>query len=141
MKALLDTNVISELRKVHTGRVDARFLAWVKAANVADFYLSAITIQELEFGVLKMERKDTAQGQILREWMRTQVLVRFQGRILPVDTEVAQRSAFVLLPNTKPFADNLIGSTAYVHDMPVVTRNVDDFKGMGVRIINPWDEN
>jgi len=139
MKALLDTNVISELRKLHKGRVDPRFLAWVKAANVADLYLSTMTIQELEFGVLKMERSDPPQGRVLREWMRAQVLGTFQGRILPVDTEVAQRSAFVLLPQTKAFVDNLIGATAYVHDMPVITRNVDDFKDMGVVIINPWD--
>jgi len=138
MKAILDTNVISELRKVPTGRVDAAFLAWMKVANIAELYLSAMTIQELEFGVLQMERKDPAQGKVLRDWMRTQVLGQFQGRILPVDTEVAQRSALVLVPKTRSFADNLIGATAYIHEMPVITRNVDDFKGMGVRIVNPW---
>jgi predicted nucleic acid-binding protein len=140
MKALLDTNVISELRKVPTGQVDAAFLAWMKVANIAELYLSAITIQELEFGVLQMERRDPAQGKVLRDWMRTQVLGEFQGRILPVDTEVAQRSAFVLLPKTKSFADNLIGATAYIHDMPVITRNVEDFEDTGVTVINPWND-
>ena len=136
---LVDTNVVSELRRVRTGKADARVTAWSDSVNVADLYLSAITIHELEIGVLLAERKDPPQGRILRTWLNDHVLTAFDGRILPVDTAVAQSSARLSVPDPRPLQDGLIAATALVHGMTVVTRNVADFEPTGVRVLNPWN--
>lgn len=136
---VLDTNVVSELRKVRTGKADARVTAWADRVNVADLFLSAITIYEMELGALLAERKDPPQGAIFREWLNDYVVPAFDGRILPVDTAVAQRSAQLSVPDPRPFHDGLIAATALVHAMTVVTRNVADFAPTGVRVLNPWN--
>jgi predicted nucleic acid-binding protein len=102
-------------------------------------YLSAITVQELEIGVLLAERRDPAQGAIFRAWLNGHVLPAFTGRILAVDTAVAQRSARLHVPDPRPVRDALIAATALVHGMTVVTRNVADFEPTGVSTLNPWD--
>ncbi len=135
---ILDTNVVSELRKVRLGKANTRVARWANSAAVADLYLSAITIQELEIGVQLIERRDAAQGAMFRTWMDRHVLPAFAGRILPVDLAVAQRSAGLHVPDPQPMRDSLIAATALVHGMTVVTRNVDDFKSTGVRILDPW---
>ena len=137
---LLDTNVISELRKVHDGRTDPRFIAWAKALDWSDLYLSVITLYELELGVGRLEEYDTVQGKILRTWLGESVLKRFESRILPVNEAIATRSAQLQIPRTRQVEDTLIAATAYVHNLTVVTRNVDDFRDTGVRVINPWDK-
>jgi predicted nucleic acid-binding protein len=101
--------------------------------------VSAITIMELELGVLSIERKDPAQGALLRSWLEQQVLPEFSGRTLPVDTAVAQRCARLHVPDKRGERDALIAATALVHGMTVVTRNVTDFQPMGVTLINPWE--
>jgi predicted nucleic acid-binding protein len=136
---VLDTNVVSELRKILAGRVDRNVARWADSVDAADLYLSVITIQELEIGILSMERRNGIQGTILRAWMTGQVLPAFADRILPVDTAVALRSARLHVPATRPVRDALIAATALVHGMTVVTRNMSDFAPMGVPIINPWD--
>jgi predicted nucleic acid-binding protein len=98
----------------------------------------AITIHELEIGVLLAERRDPPHGRILREWLSGHVLVAFDGRILPVDTAVAQRSAQLSVPDKRPLQDGLIAATALVHGMTVVTRNVADFAPTGARVLDPW---
>lgn len=135
---LLDTNVVSELRKVRIGKADKRFARWADRANAVELYLSAITIQELEFGVLLAERRDAAQGAVFRLWMDNHVLPAFEGRILPVDTAVARRGAALHVPDPRPIRDALIAATALVHGMTVVTRNVADFEPTGVETLNPW---
>jgi toxin FitB len=135
---LLDTNVVSELRKVRTGKGDTGVSQWSDSVDTSDLFLSAITIHELEIGVLLAERKDPPQGKILRAWLNDQVLPAFNGRVLPVDTAVAQRSARLSVPDRRPLQDGLIAATALVHDMAVVTRNVADFAPTGVRCLNPW---
>lgn len=137
---LLDTNVVSELRKVRLGKADARVAAWADSVDAANLYLSAITIQELEIGVLLTERRDSSQGAIFRAWLNSHVLPAFAGRILAIDTVVAQRSARLHVPDPCPVRDVLIAATGLVHSMVVVTRNVADFAPMGVRILNPWTE-
>lgn len=136
---LLDTNVISELRKIRMGRADKNVMQWADSVDAADLYLSAITVQELEMGVLLLERRDPPQGAIFRTWFESHVLPAFAGRILPVDTAVAQRCAALHVPDPRPAMDSLIAATALVHGMTLVTRNVADFLSSGVAILNPWE--
>jgi predicted nucleic acid-binding protein len=135
---LLDTNVVSELRKVRAGRADARVAAWADSVDAADLYLSVVSLQELEIGVLLAERRDPTQGAVLRRWLDEHVLSAFDGRILVVDAAVAQRSARLHVPNPRPLRDGLIAATALVHGMTVVTRNVEDFTPTGVSTLDPW---
>jgi len=135
----LDTNVVSELRKVRLGKADARVVAWADSVDAADLFVSAITIMELELGVLAIERKDSAQGAVLRAWLEQQVLPEFSTRTLPIDTAVAQRCARLHVPDRRGERDALIAATALVHGMTVVTRNVVDFQLTGVGVFNPWE--
>jgi len=135
---LLDTNVVSELRKVRLGKADGHVADWADSMDAADLYLSVITIQELEIGILLAERRDPSQGALLRTWMNVHVIPAFTGRILAVDTAVAQRSARLHVPDPRPVRDGLIAATALVHSMTVVTRNVADFEPTGVPTFNPW---
>jgi predicted nucleic acid-binding protein len=135
---LLDTNVISELRKAAAGRADASVQRWADATDAAALYLSAITLLECEVGVLRMIRKDPAQGEILRRWLNDWVLPSFAGRILVVDSGIALRCAALHVPVNVSYRDSLIAATAMVHGMTVVTRNVSDFAPMGVAVLNPW---
>lgn len=137
MMILLDTNVVSELRKAR--RVDPKVAAWAEGLDAASLFISAITVQEIEIGVLLAERRDTAKGRLLRDWLEGRVLPAFQGRILPVDTAVARKSAALHAPNPRPFRDGLIAATALVHNMALATRNTSDFQGCGLTIINPWE--
>lgn len=136
---LLDTNVVSELRKVRAGKADSHVADWADSIDAGDLYLSVISLQELEIGVLLAERRDPSQGAIFRAWLNGHVLPAFAGRILVVDTAVAQRSARLHVPDPRPVRDALIAATALVHGMSVVTRNVADFEPTGVAVLNPWD--
>lgn len=138
MRYLLDTNVVSELRKVRLGRANAGVARWADSVSAADLYVSVVTVQELEMGVLLLLRRDPAQGAVLRAWLDTRVLPAFAQRTLPVDVAVAQRSAALHLPDPRPVRDGLIAATALVHGMTVVTRNVADFEPCGVPVFNPW---
>ncbi|WP_369915577.1 type II toxin-antitoxin system VapC family toxin [Xanthomonas sp. NCPPB 3005] len=136
---VLDTNVLSELRKVRLGRADANVAAWAESVDAADLFISAITVMELELGVLSIERKDATQGAMLRSWLEHHVLPEFSGRTLPIDTAVAQRCARLHVPDKRGERDALIAATALVHGMVVVTRNVSDFEPTGVPIVNAWE--
>ncbi|MBM3763487.1 MAG: type II toxin-antitoxin system VapC family toxin [Acidobacteria bacterium] len=135
---LLDTNVVSELRKVRLGKADPNVARWADQVNVGELYLSVIVVQELEIGIQLAERRDARQGGVFRAWMREQVIPVFQGRILSVDTAIALRSAELHVPNPMPVQDSLIAATALVHRMKLVTRNVEDFATTGVVVVNPW---
>ncbi|WP_223146174.1 type II toxin-antitoxin system VapC family toxin [Pusillimonas sp. ANT_WB101] len=139
MMYVLDTNVVSELRKVRHGNANKNVIAWAESVDAAELFVSAITIMELELGVLAIEQKDAKQGAVLRSWLEQHVLPEFAGRTLPIDTAVAQRCARLHVPDKRGERDALIAATALVHGMAVVTRNVADFKPTGVTIINPWD--
>lgn len=136
---ILDTNVISELRKIRNGKVNRNVEAWAASLPASALFLSSITVLELEFGTLRLERRDTAQGTMLREWLERNVLPSFRDHILPIDVAVAQRCAALHVPNRRPDRDAFIGATALVHGMTVATRNVADFTPMGVPVVNPWD--
>jgi len=133
---LLDTNVVSELRKAQKSHPSVR--TWAHTMPAAGLYLSVISILELEIGVLLVERRDRKQGRILRFWMDGHVLPTFAGRILAIDTAVAQRCAALHVPDPRSDRDALIAATALVHGMTVVTRNVSHFQPMGVAVFNPW---
>jgi toxin FitB len=134
---LLDTNVISELRR--PDKADRNVAAWANALPAASFFISAISILEVELGALLIARKDVAQGAVLRTWIDHQILARFEGRVLAIDTAVAQRCARLHVPDPRAERDALIAATALVHGLTVVTRNVADFEPMGVVLINPWE--
>ena len=136
---VMDTNVVSELRKVRSGKADPRVERWVDSISAESLYVSAITVLELELGVLQIERKDPRQGALLRAWLDTQVLPEFEGRILPVDAAVALRCARLHVPDPQAERDALIAATALTHGMTVATRNVADFQATGVALLNPWE--
>jgi predicted nucleic acid-binding protein len=136
---LLDTNVISELRKAKSGKAHKNVTAWAKDISPASFFLSVITVLELETGILLVEQRDTSQGALLRAWLNAHVLRVFSERILSLDVAIAQRCAKLHVPNPRSDRDAIIAATALVHGMTVVTRNVSDFNQTGVEILNPWE--
>jgi toxin FitB len=134
---LLDTNVLSELRRPE--RANHRVKAWAAASPAALFYISSITVLEIEHGILLIERRDRQHGAQLRTWFEEEIVVQFEQRILAIDTAVARRCAQLHVPDRRPERDALVAATALVHDMTVITRNVVDFQSTGVALINPWD--
>ncbi|MBB5189545.1 hypothetical protein HNQ50_000255 [Silvimonas terrae] len=139
MMYVLDTNVVSELRKVRAGKADAAVSRWVNTVDAASLFISAITIMELQTGVLRVERRDPSQGALLRTWLDHHVLPEFSGRVLPIDTAVALRCSRLHVPDPRSERDALIAATALVHGMTVVTRNLADFVPTGVPLLNPWN--
>jgi predicted nucleic acid-binding protein len=133
---LLDTNVVSELRRPE--RADPCVRSWASNTPAELYFLSVITVQELERGTLLMERRDARQGAILRRWLDDEVLARLGERILPIDTAIARRCATLHVPDPRPERDALIAATALAHGMTIVTRNVGDFEPTGVPLLNPW---
>ncbi len=141
MRYLLDTNVLSELRKYSLNRADPQVSHWVRSVNTLDLYTSVIAIQELEIGMLRSERNDPPKGAMLRHWIYSNVLPAFADRILPVDLSVAMRCAKLHVPHNRSSSDALIAATGLVHSMTVVTRNTADFEGTGAVLLNPWQFN
>lgn len=133
---ILDTNVVSELRKGK--KAEQRVRMWAQALPAVNLYLSVVSVLELEIGALLVERRDRKQGAILRAWIDGHVLPSFSGRILAIDTVVAQRCASLHAPKTRSDRDALIAATALVHGMTVVTRNVSHFEAAGVTVVDPW---
>ena len=134
---LLDTNVISELRRPR--RTNPNVAKWADSVSPSDLFLSSISILELETGALLLARRDGGQGGLIRQWIEERVLTAFAERILAVDTVVARRCALLHVPDPKPSRDSLIAATALVHRLIVVTRNRADFEPMGVAVLNPWE--
>lgn len=137
MSFLLDTNVVSELRK-RPGMVDPDVVDWARRQPARDLYISVVTVLEIELGITRLERRDLQQSAQLRKWMESGVLAGFAGRILPVDIEVALRAAHLHVPDPRPERDAFIAATANVHGLTVVTRNTRDFQPTGVAVLDPW---
>ncbi len=135
---LLDTNVVSELHKTIRGEGDAQVAAWLAQVELAACWLSVITLMELEIEVLRMERRDAAQGRVLRTWLESRIVPRFSGRVLDIDAATARRCAVLHVPDRQPERDAMIAATALMHGMTMVTRNVADFEATGVLVFNPW---
>jgi hypothetical protein len=141
---LLDTNVISEMRKAsrtktYSPKMDDRVASWVESVPAVQLYLSVVSILELERGFHLLQQRDPEQAAMIRSWVRNSVVPGFGDRILAVDLEIAQRCAALQTPNPIEFRDSLIAATAIVRGMTVVTRNVAHFEGSGVSILNPWN--
>jgi predicted nucleic acid-binding protein len=128
------------LRKLRAGKADPGVAAWAEQVDAGSLFVSAITLHELELGVLLMERRDAAQGSLLRQWLEQSVLPAFTGRILAVDSAVARRGAALHGPDPRPFRDGLIAATALAHSLVVVTRNLANFEATGVKLLNPWQQ-
>jgi toxin FitB len=124
--------------RAKSGKIDRDVKAWAKSVSPATVFLSAISILELELGILLIERRDRSQGALLRSWIEDHVLLTFSDRILAVNNAVAKRCAALHVPDPHSERDALIAATALVHGLAVVTRNVDDFKPTGVALLNPW---
>lgn len=135
---LLDTNALSELRKRRSGKISAAVEAWAGSVDQADMYLSVITVMEIELGIALLERRDTRQAGVLRLWLHDKVMPAFAGRILPLDTTIALRCARLHVPDTKSERDAWIAATGLVHNLTIVTRNVVDFAGTDVTLLDPW---
>lgn len=136
---LLDTMVVSELRKSRAGNANPGVTVWADDVPAALMFISVISLHELEHGVLLAERNDRAKGELLRSWLDNSVIPAFDERILPVDLPVVTRAAALHVPDPAPFRDALIGATALVHGLIMVTRNVRDFERYdGLEVLNPW---
>jgi len=136
---ILDTNVISELRKAGSGKADQNVVFWLSQHNAENLYISTITLMEIELGILRIARRDAVQGQLLRKWMDHHILPEFSDRTISIDIAVALRAAALHVPDPRPERDSLIAATALVHRMVIVTRNGADFLPMGVTVIDPWN--
>ncbi|MDC7789855.1 type II toxin-antitoxin system VapC family toxin [Rhodoplanes sp. TEM] len=133
---LLDTNVVSELRR--PDKAHPSVVAWAAQVPTPQVFLSVISILEIEIGASRLARKDAVQGRVLRRWIDETVMPRFADRILPIDTRVAQRCAALHGPDPRPERDAFIAATALVHGLIVVTRNTRDFEPLEVDVLNPW---
>lgn len=138
MQYVLDTNVVSALRiRGRTPQVEA----WVSSVPVADQFVTATTLAEIERGVVAKERSDPPQGDVLRRWFEDRVLPAFAGRVLPFDLPAARILATYKAPEHAPLDDALIAAVAQAADMAVVTRNTRHFEPLGITCLNPWDQN
>jgi len=135
---VLDTNVVSELRKVRAGRGNAGVREWTGRTDASLTFVSVITIQELERGTLLAERRDPPAGRVLRHWLDNEIIGAFGQRVLTVDLAVARTAAAVHVPDPAPMLDTLIAATAIINEMTVVTRNARDFgRFPQLEVINP----
>ncbi|MFF7707969.1 PIN domain-containing protein [Pseudomonas sp. NPDC007930] len=136
---VLDTNIVSELRKAKYGRANSGVFDWAKATPDHLMFISALTLMEIQEGILRVQhRGDTQQAALLTQWLEHGVLPSFRGRVLPIDTHVALLCARYHVPDRKCDRDALIAATAQANGMTVVTRNEKDFCETGADILNPW---
>ena len=136
---IVDTNVISELRKANSGRADPAVVGWANSVVPTDLFLSAVAIFELEMGILKIAGRNDDHYRRLSAWFSGHIMSTFANRILPIDENVALLFARIMTPRTRPYRDALIAATAQHHGYAVVTRNIRDFIELPMRAINPWD--
>ena len=135
MTYLLDTNVISELRK--GDGCDANVKAWYEGVEETYIFLSVLVLGEMRRGIERMRRRDPQQTNILERWLEDTAL-KFAGRILPIDETIAEVWGKIYYVRNVPVVDGLLAATAMVHGMTLVTRNVSDAEGLGARVFDPF---
>lgn len=135
---LLDTNAISELRKAKNRKAHPNFMAWLATVNPQALYINSIVMMELEKGILLKYRKDPFQAKILENWLNYVVVPEFKDRTFIIDNAIAKVCATLHIPDKKADNDAWIGATAIAYDLTLVTRNVDDFADIPVKILNPF---
>ena len=136
---LLDTNIVSELRKLETGKIHPQVYRWIKSNGFTHTYISAVTLAEIQTGILSLARKDQAQAASLDNWFTNRLLPAYRTRTLSVDTEVALICAQLHTPTKRPINDAYIAATAIAHNLTPVTRNVRDFQGLPLMLENPFE--
>ena len=136
---LLDTNIVSELRKLETGKIHPQVYRWIKSNGFTHTYISAVTLAEIQTGILSLARKDQAQAASLDNWFTNRLLPAYRTRTLSVDTEVALICAQLHIPAKRPINDAYIAATAIAHNLTPVTRNVRDFQGLPLMLENPFE--
>jgi toxin FitB len=136
---LLDTNVLSEQRKMAARRANPNVADWLALLPEEHAFVSVITIQELQTWALLQERRDPTQGRLLKQWIDERLIPALGERLLPIDLAVARRCAELHVPHPRPKHDALLAATALVHGLTVATRDVADFAPMGVKLLNPWE--
>lgn len=132
---LLDTNVVSELRK--RDRADALVRRWIDDHQTDEFWLSVLVVAELRRGVESIRRRDPPAASSLMAWLES-TIADYEDRILPVTLPIGQRWALLSIPNPLPVIDGLVAATALEHDLTLVTRNLDDVQRTGVAVVNPF---
>ena len=136
---LLDTNIISELRKAEKGKADYNVMKWFSQVKIQTLYLSAVTVAEIKIGILSVKRKDQVKFELLTDWFKNHLLPEFENRILPLDTQTALVCAEFHVPDRSPINDAYIAATAKVHHLTLVTRNIKDFERLGIELLNPFE--
>ena len=135
MTFLLDTNVVSELRR--GDRCDPNVSAWYARVEETDIFLSVLVLGEMRRGIERIRRRDPQQTDVLERWL-DEIVLRFAGRILPIDEMTAEAWGRTYYVRNVPVVDGLLAATAIVHDLTLVTRNVSDVRGLGARVLNPF---
>ena len=136
MAYLLDTNVVSELRKTTPNR---NVLAWHQSHRQADAYVSTLVVGEIRHGIERIRSRDPAQAELLERWL-TGLRTAYRDRILPVTVDIAEEwGRLNASPQPLPVIDGLLAATAKVHRLTLVTRNVDDVARTGVVVLNPFE--
>ncbi|TCU67418.1 hypothetical protein EDE08_11036 [Bradyrhizobium sp. R2.2-H] len=135
MKFLVDTNVISEIRKRE--RADPNVIRWVNQTPASDIGTSVLVLAEIRRGIELKRRSDPLQAKSLDRWF-SQMRTRLAERVLPIDETVAETWAFLGIPNPLPLVDSLLAATAKVHGLTLVTRNIADIESTGVALLDPF---
>lgn len=136
---LLDTNIISELKKLDSGKIHPQVQRWAYSINLMQTKISVVSIIEIRTGILSLARKDQAQAASLDNWFTNRLLPAYRTKTLPVDTKVALIYAQLNVPNKRPINDAYIAATAIAHKLKLVTRNIQDFQGMPITLENPFE--
>ena len=136
---LLDTNIISELKKLDSGKIHPQVQRWAYSINLMQTKISVVSITEIRTGILSLTRKDQAQAASLDNGFTNRLLPAYRTRTLSVDTEVALICAQLHIPTKRPINDAYIAATAIAHNLTLVTRNVRDFQGLPLMLENPFE--
>lgn len=141
MKFFFDTNIVSEIRLILSGKANPNFVQWLKTVDMQNCWTSVVVFMEIEKGILRKERKDKFQGEHLKIWLETSIKPLFANRILNIDLETAKICASLHIPNPRPDNDAWIAASCIQHNLTLITRNEADFQNLGMKIINPFIAN